>query len=80
MVPTPAGTVIVAVAFPDASVGVLWALMTCPAAVIRTVNGVPTGIFVVARLMVMFPAAVKTTSGVFVLPSGGVALPARQRW
>ena len=56
--------------FPEA-VGVLWAVMTCPAAVMRNVNGVPDGMLVVARLMVMFPAAVKITSGVLRLPLGG---------
>ena len=61
-----------AVAFPAASVGVLWAVMTCPAAVMRNVNGVPDGMLVVARLMVIFPAAVKITSGVLRLPLGGV--------
>src|SRR5262245_13770486 len=78
MVPTPAGTVAVAVALPAASIGVLWTFTSCPAAVTRTVTTVPCGILVVARAIVTFPAAVKVTSGVLVLPLGdaGTTWPA----
>ena len=53
MVPKPAGTVSVALALPEASVGVLCAVMAGPPVATRTVNVVPCGMLVVVRFAVI---------------------------